>query len=495
MIEFGPLPTVHGASEGAVRMSLRAHGVDTLSVLGMSFGDGSLTLRARGLDEGGGAIVITIPDYGVMGMTLGGGGLDAAHTSDTGALAQRLRLRGYDLIDQQDVGTGEFTLRLRAQEYTPPTAYGFFVEQSAQVTGYGGIAYERLISGLAFGDTGTVDPILLLRSTFALSDSHAWVNDLLLTLSSNLALNEAFNFIFETAFTSQIDLSEQHTTAADMIIALADLLVLQGEVTTTADALFALASAMVLGDVLSVGQEITVESVLELADQLEEEITAVVALLSDFELADELAGGATLTVFVSSDLVLADEQSMTLDALMALLDTVGFAVRFTVPGSESGQFVGYAMNLRNAGVTTYQNYPFTGMATVGQLPFAIGEEGLYRLDGDTDAGAPIHARVRTGLMDFNTSLLKRVLNSYIGYTTDGRLVMKVTTSDGGRKIERWFGLNPRTADSPVDGRFDVAKGIVGLYYGFELANLDGADFELDTIKLWPFIVQRRKSGR
>lgn len=495
-ISFGPLPTTHGTSEGATSLTMRAAGVDALITAGLSFGGGRMTMRAHGLDDAGaGEVVITIPDYGVMGMTLRAASHDASHTGDTGGVAGYLTLQGYDLITQQDAGAGEFSMRLRATEYVAPTAYGYFVEQPGQMTGYGGAAYERFVSEMAFGDASHIDPILLLRSVFALTDEHAWINDLVMELTSSLQLSEAFHLVFEAAFTSTIDLNDSSTMALDALVALSDLLVLQGEVGAASDALVALVSALVLGDTFAVGQDINVESVLELADQLSEEIAAVMALVSDLNIEAELSGAASMTIFVSSELALDDAQGMTLDALMALLDTVGFAVRFTVPGSEGGQFVGYAMNLRNAGVTTYENYPFNGMATVGGVALAIGEEGLYRLDGDTDAGAPINARVRTGLMDFNTSMLKRVLNSYVGYTTDGRLVMKVTTTDGGRKIERWFGLNPRAADSPVDGRFDIAKGIVGLYYGFELANLDGADFELDTIKLWPFVVQRRKSGR
>ena len=124
-----------------------------------------------------------------------------------------------------------------------------------------------------------------------------------------------------------------------------------------------------------------------------------------------------------------------------------------------------------------------------------GKDDLPDVDGDDDDGAPIHARVRTGLTSFGTEVLKKNPNMYLTLRSDGELLLRVITTDGGRKKENWYKLHRREATEPVEGRFDIAKGLTSVYWGYQIENIAGADFELATIKSWPFVVQRRKSGR
>lgn len=498
-ITFGPLDTVHGDSAGGGAFGWRASGVDVANstdINGASYGALRMQMRASGEDEGaGGEIVITIPDTGVMAIWHGAAGADAGHTADGGKLSMMARARGADLFAAQDAGGGEFSMRTRGMETVPLYAYGFYVEQPATITGYGGVAYETFSSGMAFNDALSYDLIMVLESVLELRSELLWVNNLYMTLTSSLTLRAAFDVVFEATFEDTLQFAASVDTFANILLTMADQLVLTGEVTTQQKALMTLASAFVLRDMVVNGQDITVASLLAMADQIEFEVEALVSFASSLELADATEGYAAITMMVSDTFALTDDLTPTIDALVELADTIGFTARFALPGNDSDLYVGYAMNLRNAGMVKYDNFPFTQMATVGGVPLGIGPEGLYRLEGDTDAGAPIRSRVRTGLTDFGTPMLKHVLNSYLGYTADGALVIKVITTDGGRKAERWFKLEPREASSPVEGRFDIAKGLVGLYWGFELVNVDGADFEADVIRVWPFAIQRRKSGR
>lgn len=493
---FEPFLLDEGESNGAVALRLSVLGFDGAGP-GSSLGGVTLTLGVVGEDEGGGEIVIVVPDYGSTVLYLGAAGGDVSHSFDDGATSLGLSVLGFDSADPASESVGGATLALRAlgYEFAPPTAYGFLVEQPSYMFGYGGVVFETVEDTLLFSEVTSDTVTLVLQSLVELDDAPAWVQHLLMTLESSLTARAVFDVILEASFTDTLNLTDTPTAALRAIINLADQLVLTGEVEGFENALLTVVSALVLRDAVVPGQDMPISSTLTLAEVVSHAVSGMLELVSEIELADESSGNATISLLLSDAFTVADGATTTLAGLVELMDEVGFTVRFSLPGNDSDLYVGYAMNLRNAGMVKYENWPFTEMATVGGVPLAIGEEGLYRLEGDTDDGLPIRARIRTGLTDFGTAMLKHTLNSYVGYTTDGQLVMKVTTTDGGRKRERWYALKPREAGAPMPGRFDIAKGLVGLYWGYELVNVDGADFEFDTVKVWPFAVQRRKSGR
>lgn len=497
---FEPFLLDAGESNGAVALRLSLAGFDGPS-LGIgtdtSFGGATLTLGVVGEDEGGGEIIIVVPDYGATALYLGAEGGDVSHSFDDGATSLGLSVLGFDSANpsSESVGGATFVLRALGYEFVLPTAYGFLVEQPPYMFGYGGVAFETFESSFVATEVVTFDLTLVFQAVAKLSSDVDWLANLDVTLTSSFVARDVFTFILETAFQDTATFTTDLQSELRAILALSDQLVISGEVEWFADALLTVVSAFVIRDELRAGVDLTSESSLLMTDEFIGKVAGLLELASQLDMADEASSSGVITALFEDTAEFSALPSYNLHAALEFFDTANFAIRFTLPGNEGGTFVGYAMNLRNAGMVKYENYPFSGLAVVGNVPLAIGPEGLYRLEGDTDDGDPIRARVRTGLTDFGTSMLKHTLNSFVAYTSDGKLVLKVTTTDGGRKRERWYELRERTADQPVGGRFDVAKGMVGLFWGYELVNVDGADFELDTVNVWPFAVQRRKSGR
>ena len=99
--------------------------------------------------------------------------------------------------------------------------------------------------------------------------------------------------------------------------------------------------------------------------------------------------------------------------------------------------------------------------------------------------------IKTGISNLGSGLKKRVPRAYIGYTSDGTLLLKTITTQTGQKIERWYQLGEHTADAPYQGRVKMARGVDSVYWQFELTNIDGADFEIDTLQLYPVAITRR----
>ena len=104
----------------------------------------------------------------------------------------------------------------------------------------------------------------------------------------------------------------------------------------------------------------------------------------------------------------------------------------------------------------------------------------------------ITARLRSGLTDLGTRVAKRAPEMYLGYRADGDVLLKViTTSETGAKVEDWYRLEARPAQDIRESRFKIGRGIKSVYYGWELCNVDGADFEVDSLEWRPLKLDRR----
>jgi hypothetical protein len=354
---------------------------------------------------------------------------------------------------------------------------------------------QLFVDGLEVNDPLAIDFALLFASLARFADKHTWVGYLNMLLSSSLTARDTFAFVFQSVFIDRVTLTDPTELELRMVIALADVLVANDVVATQLDGILLFVAAVLLRDKLTPGFDLRVTDLASFVDALDDAANMLIALLDQLELQDVQTASLSAVTFFSSDVKLAASSTTSLSALIELLDQADLSVRFRLPDHDGDLFVGYALNLRNAGATRYTNYPFTSFAVVGGMPFASGPDGLYMLLGDDDAGQPIPASIYTGLTTFGTELLKKVPNAWIVYTATGKLMLKVATTDRGAKKENWYELSPREYAAPAGERFDIAKGLVSQAWGFTIANVDGADFQVDTLRIWPLALQRRQSGR
>lgn len=499
MIIFEPFTANHALDTGRVRLRASLSGMSPGEAFDMGFDSGGLraAFSLFGESDGGGEAAIVVPDYGggALVASLSGRGFSASF--DAGSVGARFSGEGYspDTADQTSFGSVRAVFNVTSYELPDTSSYGFVTFEPPVAFGYGGYLYEQYEDGLSFSDSVETEWTALIHSVARMADTVGWLQRLSFTLESSMTAHAAWAVIVEADVESTALFEDDLEGGLRMIMALASNLTAIDDTVEYVDALVLFTSAFVLRDTAGFGRDIEVESLVELLDEIDEEVRAVLDLVSEIEASDELGASLVVSTMLSSGAAFDDSIESLVDALLALEDDASFSVTLRLPGFDNDLFVGYAMNLRTAGVTQYDNYPFVDFATVGGVPLAISEDGLYRLEGDDDDGDPIAARIRTGLIDFGSEVLKRNPNMYLTLRSDGELVLKVITTDKGYKKENWYKLDRRNAAEPVEGRFDIAKGLVGVYWGYELVNMDGADFEFETIKSWPFIVQRRKSGR
>lgn len=212
------------------------------------------------------------------------------------------------------------------------------------------------------------------------------------------------------------------------------------------------------------------------AANLNAAVTAIEALLST-----DLVSVSLALVLETEESAIVEAGSSTTAELRAAVEE-GLDAYFQIKVGED-IYAGWVMNTATGGFSEYRNFSFNSLARVQNRVFGASESGIYELAGDTDDGAPIDAYFKTGLMQLGTHHIKDVKAVYLGFTSDDRLVMKATVSGKTGRHEYWYELKPGTAGSMRDGRVTIGRGLRARYWQFEVTNVNGADFDIESLDI------------
>jgi hypothetical protein len=199
----------------------------------------------------------------------------------------------------------------------------------------------------------------------------------------------------------------------------------------------------------------------------------------------------TLTIIVEETVALqaADTIELTAKLLAELIDEVNVHSLLKTP-SEIAQ--GWILNTEAAmPISEYDNFKFDSLTQFKGAFYGTSDSGLYVMGANTDAGQPIMAELSSLMLDFGTSRQKRMRSAYLGYTSENELVLKVRSVSDGALSEHWYKACPVIADAPREGRIKIGQGLRSRYWQFELTNIDGGDFEIDQLEMYPLFLSRR----
>jgi hypothetical protein len=168
----------------------------------------------------------------------------------------------------------------------------------------------------------------------------------------------------------------------------------------------------------------------------------------------------------------------------------------SVNSANRSQFT-YTLNtILNAG-TRYGNYGFNSFAATDTACYGANNKGLFLLQGASDNGLSIDAVLKTNLSDLaidgviEGSKQKTVSDAYVGYTSSGNLVLRVTTSNGGAVSSNDYALVKHGKSSPDVSRVLFGRGVRARYWQFTIENTNGEAFEFDKIEFLPVVLTRR----
>lgn len=173
----------------------------------------------------------------------------------------------------------------------------------------------------------------------------------------------------------------------------------------------------------------------------------------------------------------------TLQSIIAvLMQSVGSG---GYAGSTKADSEVWVVNVETGATTRYENFDFNSMATIGGRAFGLRDDGLYAMDGDTDAGDSISTRVNLGRTNFGTSLRKAIDAAYLG-VSGGRVIVKVV-ADG----QTFFYKTSASGADMATRRALFGRGLRANFYELELLNEQGEDFELASVEFRPVTLSRR----
>jgi hypothetical protein len=144
-------------------------------------------------------------------------------------------------------------------------------------------------------------------------------------------------------------------------------------------------------------------------------------------------------------------------------------------------FTGITLNTKTNAVSTYSNGSFNSLCTFNGVVLAATSTGIVALMGDTDQGVNINASLSSGVSDFKSEQMKRVLCGYVGYRAAGNMELTLITDEHHEHI---YAIEPRQLGTDIHPtRVKFGKGVTGRYTQWKWENKAGADFQLDSLSL------------
>ncbi|MEX2600444.1 MAG: hypothetical protein WD355_02270 [Balneolaceae bacterium] len=144
----------------------------------------------------------------------------------------------------------------------------------------------------------------------------------------------------------------------------------------------------------------------------------------------------------------------------------------------------WSLNTETFDVSNYVNYGFIGFCKIGSNYYGVKTDGIYLLEGSTDAGSNIVAVFLSGDDDFGTEHNKRMDKAYVGYEADGDIVL---TANG-----KEYPLQREIATSGIkNSRVSLAKGIKSRYWNLGIKNVEGSDFHINELGILPRVLERK----
>lgn len=149
----------------------------------------------------------------------------------------------------------------------------------------------------------------------------------------------------------------------------------------------------------------------------------------------------------------------------------------------------WVLNSDTSATYWYSSWPFSHMAQTPDGTFAVGPDGLYKVGGTTDAGAPIKAQVEYDYNEFGSydksgdpvsmQEIKRVDTVYLSMESGTPLALKMKVW-GDSKVYTYNTARSSTV-GPRSDRFKPGLGLKGRYFKLALENTDGGSFSVNDV--------------
>ena len=143
----------------------------------------------------------------------------------------------------------------------------------------------------------------------------------------------------------------------------------------------------------------------------------------------------------------------------------------------SGATATYVYHPDHDAFTEYLGFAFNSYARIGGNYFAAGNNGLYQLGGDDDAGVDIQAYILTGMLDFGGHMMSRTPRMYFDFSGDSGLAVSVYTSTDGLRRTEAFTLSLPAAPVDRSACLPLGRGLPSHFWQYRVSNVTGGSLE------------------
>jgi hypothetical protein len=346
----------------------------------------------------------------------------------------------------------------------------------------------KLATAVAAGSTINYDLVWGTVTALSTDTSLTLANTLTMLATASPGLTSDVRWIAKLVNSESVAISGAISGPIKRLLPIVAYVTANSSITASHSFITAVAASIVASSLTTFTKGMDVEDTVDTADAVVFLVRLVTTVLSSMLVSGDATQGLVILLPVETELDVVSALSAQYAFTDSLTSTVSFVGALQL---ENGDFSVWSVNSDLIAATEYENYPFNSFAFAGRRHLAASADGIYELTGEDDDGTEIEAYVRTGLLDLGTTALKQVIRAYLGYTSDGKLLLKTFTTDGGQKIERWYELTDRTADATREARVKFGKGVKARYWQFEVRNIEGSDFSIDQLQVLPLMLSRR----
>jgi hypothetical protein len=137
------------------------------------------------------------------------------------------------------------------------------------------------------------------------------------------------------------------------------------------------------------------------------------------------------------------------------------------------------MNVSHGGVSEYPNFPFNSFGYFNGIYFGANSSGIFRLDAASDSGTFINAEVRIPLQDLRIPHPKHLREAWLTFRSDGDIALVIQVEED----TVWTNTVTFLKKKLHEQRAKIARGLSGRFIAAGIRNIDGSDFDLDTMRV------------
>jgi hypothetical protein len=490
-MEFLELSTVAGDGVGFSVSRMRTVGFGFAIAAGSGYGSSELAYWTHGLLVGGGEVAPpAIPALGhsEMFQRTEGAGYSRIVGEGGGSVSSMGTTRG-----QQGAMGASYTPIQTAGYVTPNlSAYGFLVNRAPIISSFGDQWFQALAEVVSLAGLPRRQPIAVLREIVMTQAAIRCHYEGTQRASDVAAFGARVSWVLRQLIEDGFAVGGTGTADFTQLVRIVGRLLASGRATHVAEAVVQLVDALVLLSAQDALSRVTASDTVKIRSVVSSLYRAVASAVDRVLLQATGTGTQQIVVVVRDTVAMRADLSSEAELVMLLRESVGFAASLSL---DTGEYIAWVLNTESKGLSRYTNYPFNSLTRFGKRYYGAASDGIHRLEGDKDNGEDIHAFIRGGLSDYGTRLRKRIPECFIGYSSNGTLVLRVIIVDEeGNKAAAHYRLPVRGAANKQANRFKLGRGLESVDWAFELHNVDGSDFDVSSIEFRPVNLTRRTRG-